>query len=193
MGTMALLEHIDLGDLSLYFPISAAYVTEAGRCVSLIPSNRVTARLHLPSGAELLAQHRPRPHNHSWCVRMMQESQGNPRALFCPSAKTKRIKSPHNRCADVWATNGSLWTSLWFAPAGGKMSHRLLAQRSTGNTFPRWWWVSFHLVTGCSRTCYLQGVQPAQFLARLCLLAVQGGQELPSHPETKEEVKGSVC
>lgn len=124
-----------------------------------------------------------------WCRKV----RSNPRALSCLSAKTKRIKSPHNRCADVWATNGSLWTSLWFAPAGGKMSHRLLAQLSTGNTFPRWWWVSFHLVTGCSRTCYLQGVQPAQFLARLCLLAVQGGQELPSHPETKEEVKGSVC
>lgn len=72
------------------------------------------------------------------------------------------------------------------------MSYRFLAQMSTGNAFPRWQWVNFYLLTGCSIISYLQGVQPAQFLARLCLLAVQGGRELPSHPETKEEVKGVV-
>lgn len=70
------------------------------------------------------------------------------------------------------------------------MSPRLSAQLSTGNAFPGWQCLIFHLATGCSRTCYLQGVQPGRFLALLCLLAVQGGQELPSHPETKEGVKG---
>ena len=112
-------------------------------------------------------------------------------ALLCLSlsTKTKFIKNSHNRHVDIWATNGSLWTSLRFASSEGKMPHRLLAQLSA---FPRWQWVSFRLVTGCSTTRYLQGVQPARFLGRLCLLAVQGGQELPSHPETKEEVKGFV-
>jgi len=72
------------------------------------------------------------------------------------------------------------------------MSHKLLAQLIPGNSFPKWQWVSFHLVIGYSSSCYLQGVQPDRFLAHLCLLAVQEDQELPSHPETKGEVKGLV-
>lgn len=56
----------------------------------------------------------------------------------------------------------------------------------------RWQCFISHLITGCSRICYLQGVQPGQFLALLCLLAVQGGQELPSHPGIKERVKSFV-
>lgn len=67
-----------------------------------------------------------------------------------------------------------------------------MAQLSTDNTFPRWCWASFHFIPGRSRTCYLQGVQPARFLARLCLLAAQGDQEVPSPPEKKEVVKGFV-
>lgn len=70
------------------------------------------------------------------------------------------------------------------------MSHRLSAQLSTD--IPQVAILIFHLVTGCSRSCYLQGVQAGQFLGLLCLLAVQGGQELPSHPEIKERVKRFV-
>lgn len=86
----------------------------------------------------------------------------------------------------------SLWFSLQFASSEDKMSFRHLTQLNTGNACPRWQGVSFCLARGCSRTCYLQGVQPTRSLAHLCLLAVQGGQELPSHPETKKEVKGFV-
>lgn len=123
-------------------------------------------------------------HIHSQCARVMHKIQKwqsvtpiNPTALLA-------------LITDVWATNGSLWTRLEPAPSEGKMSHRLSAQLSTG--IPQVAILIFHLVTGCSRRCYLQGVQAGQFLALLCLLAVQGGQELPSHPEIKERVKSFV-
>lgn len=58
MGTLALLEYSNLSNLILYFPISADYVTHVGMCVTLTPSNKVTARFHLPSRPDLLAQHR---------------------------------------------------------------------------------------------------------------------------------------
>lgn len=83
-------------------------------------------------------------------------------------------------------------SQLESAPSQGKTSHRLSAQLSTGNAFPRWPCLIFHLVIGCSRTWYSQGVQPGRLLALLCLLAVQEGQVLPSHPETKERVRSFV-
>jgi len=89
--------------------------------------------------------------------------------------------------------NGSFWASIvhlqWVKCC------RPLAEGITGSPFSRWWWVkrlNFCLITGCNSPCYLQVVQPVQLLAHLCLLVVQGGQELPSHPEIKGEVKGFV-
>lgn len=58
MGTLALLECSNLSNLILFFPISAGYVTDVGMCVTLIPSNKVTVRFHLPSRPDLLAQPR---------------------------------------------------------------------------------------------------------------------------------------
>lgn len=106
-------------------------------------------------------------------------------ALFCLSLSTKTecIESPHNRhLSHGWQPLGHFAV---LHLQGIKCSWQRRAQRThspDGNE------LGFCLVTGCSSTCYLQGVQPVRFLAHLCLLAVQGGQELPSHPEMKAEV-----
>lgn len=89
--------------------------------------------------------------------------------------------------------NGSFWASIVHLQR--VKCCRLLAQVSTGSPFSRWRWVkrlTFCLITVCNSPCYLQVVQPVQLLAHLCLLAVQGGQELPSHPEIKGELKSFV-
>lgn len=191
MGRTGLLEHSSLSNLILYFAIG---LSPCHWCVpqSSLPTGVIQQLDYICPGdqscclgTDLHSQPVIIQIIHSQCARMMHKIQEwqsvtpiNPTALLA-------------LITDMWHVSYK-WQPL---DSSGICTFRrqnvpeALSTAEHRQCIPQ---VAMPDFPPCYKTWYSQGVQPGRFLALLCLLAVQGGQELPSHPEIKERVRSFV-